>query len=184
MLTFPDSLLFRSGLEQSQKKFYLSCGNEILKVFCSRKHKTLFFALSKIKHSRCARGEERSGHLRRLPHLKCNGVRRDSQHFLDSFCDVWSTETPQSHSLLGLQTSHAGCCNSWAGAGHHPLPENTACETDKKAPAWVWQKFPESKISSWNILALAYGHESITSFWLVRKHVDLVLKHIMGLGQS
>lgn len=103
------------------------------------------------------------------------------QHFLDSFYDVWSLETPQSHSSLGLQTSHefcsaagSGTCNSWTKAGHHLLPENTSQKTDKKTPAWIWQKFPESKIFSWNILALTYGHESITGSWLVRNHVGLV----------
>lgn len=100
------------------------------------------------------------------------------QYFQDCFCDVWSMETPQSHSFLGLQTGHQPCCaaepgscNSWTGAEHHLLPGNTACKTDKKAPAWVWQKFPESKIFSWNILSLTYDHESITSSWLVRNHV-------------
>lgn len=101
------------------------------------------------------------------------------QHFL---CVVWRVETPQSHSFLGLQTGHQSCCasgpgscNPWTGAGHHLLPENTAGETDKKTPAWVWQKLPEWKILSWNILALTYGHESITSSWLVRNHVHVCL---------
>lgn len=120
ILTFPDS--FHSGLEQSIKKFYLSCGNGILKMFCSGKLKTLFFTFSETKCSR---------------HAHCGGVvfsdgcqvwsavvsEVTPQHPLDCSCDVWCVETPQSHSFLGLQTFHMpscaaepGSCGSWPRA--------------------------------------------------------------------
>lgn len=180
MLTFPDSFLFHSGLEQSLKMFYLSCGNKFLKIFCSRKLKTLFFTFSKIKCRRQAHGDEWSSQFSASSEVQwCQMWLHSISWTVSTMCGAWKLLGP----VLSWVSSPAFCPAVLQSLGA-ATPEleldiiicqgTQPCRTDKKAPAWVWQKFPDSKIFSRNILALTYGHESITSSWLVRNRVGWV----------